>query len=775
MPPPRTADRTRSRPAPRLEALEAREVPAEVGALDPSFGAGGLASLNVGGGDGAYAAVALGDGRVVVAGFTPGVGGVDFLVERVNPDGSLDPTFGTGGRATIDFGGGSDAARAVALDPAGNILVGGKSTPGLGNDRVAVARLTPNGMIDATFGLAGRVILPAPVIGQDIEARSLLPEANGGVVVAGTLTAGGVGRFTIGRLTSTGAIDPTFGTAGNTTFSFGFLGDRLYEATRDAAGNIVLVGETQVGAVYRFAVARLTPGGVLDGTFGIGGKAWFNLAAGTSDSASAVAVDAAGRLVIAGTSSGPGGLLMGVARLNGNGAPDGTFGTGGVVRTGAGGGFNQASSVVIQPGGRIVLGGITGGPAIDFAAVGLTPTGALDPAFNPAGPTPGATVIDFGGTDIGHALVQSADGRLVVAGTREAAPGGVELARLIGDVEKGTAVAAGGVADGTAALLDPTPAGALPGTPTATLTAFGGPAVNVRTAVADVNGDEIDDVILITGPGTPLRVAVVSGADNVTLLVAPFDPFGGDFAGGGFVSAGDFDHDGRAEFVVSPDVSGGPRVTVFSRRPDGSTPVRANFFGIDDPDFRGGARTAVGDVDGDGTPDLLVAAGFGGGPRVAVFRGASVLSSPTRLVGDFFAFPGTDAVNLRNGAFVAAGDVTGDGFADLAFGGGPGGAPRVFLLSGALVAAGDVDGAQAAPVSNFFVGGNAADRGGVRVAVADLDGDTRAEVVAGSGEGVAAGLRAYLGKNLSGTGEPATFQDLTLFGGTTLPGGVFVG
>ncbi|MFO0798492.1 MAG: delta-60 repeat domain-containing protein [Gemmataceae bacterium] len=750
-------------------------MPAAVGALDPSFGTGGLATLNVGGTDGALAAVALADGRVVVAGYTPGAGGLDFLVERVNPDGTLDPTFGTGGRTTIDFGGGADAARAVAIGPAGNILVGGKSTPGGGDDRVAVARLTPNGLIDGTFGLAGRVVLP--VAGMDIEARSLLPDATGRVVVAGTITAGGVGKFTVGRLTNTGAIDGTFGTAGNTTFTFGFAGDTLSAAGRDAAGNIVLAGSTLVGAVHRFAVARLTPGGLLDGTFGIGGKAWFNLAAGTDDSASAVAVDAAGRLVIAGTSGSPGGVLMGVARLNGTGAPDGTFGTGGVVRTSAGGVFTQASSVVIQRGGRIVLGGISATPGTaDFALVGLTPAGALDPAFNPAGPTPGATVIDFGGVDIGYALVQSAGGRLVAVGGREGAPGGVELARLIGDVEKGTAVAAGGVADGTAALLDPTPAGALPGTPTATLAAFGGAAVNVRTAVADVDGDGIDDVVLVTGPGTPLRLAVVSGVDNATLLVAPFDPFGGDFAGGGFVSAGDLDHDGRAEFVVSPDVSGGPRVTAFSRRPDGSTAVRANFFGIDDPDFRGGARTALGDVDGDGTPDLLVAAGFGGGPRVAVFTGRSVPGgSPTRLVGDFFAFPGTDAVNLRNGAFVAAGDVTGDGFADLAFGGGPGGAPRVFLLSGALVAAGDVDGAQAAPVSNFFVGGNAADRGGVRVAVADLDGDTRADVLAGSGEGAAAGLRAYLGKNVSGTGEPATFQDLALFGGTTLPGGVFVG
>src|SRR5581483_12029210 len=134
------------------------------------------------------------------------------------------------------------------------------------------------------------------------------------------------------------------------------------------------------------------------------------------------------------------------------------------------------------------------------------------------------------------------------------------------------------------------------------------------------------------------------------ILVAPFDPFGGDFTGGGFAAAADLDGDGRAEFVVSPDRGGGPRVTAFSLVGGDAVATRANFFGIDDPDFRGGCRTALGDVNGDGTPDVAVAAGFLGGPRVALFDGTTVFGgSPQRLLGDFFAFPGDDAVNLRNG------------------------------------------------------------------------------------------------------------------------------
>jgi hypothetical protein len=180
-------------------------------------------------------------------------------------------------------------------------------------------------------------------------------------------------------------------------------------------------------------------------------------------------------------------------------------------------------------------------------------------------------------------------------------------------------------------------------------------------------------------------------------------------------------------------------------------------------------------VNKDGTPDLAVSAGFLGGPRTALFDGTTLLGTPTRLIGDFFAFPGPDATTLRNGVFVAAGDVNGDGNADLIFGGGPGGAPRVFVLSGALIAANKVGDAQAAPVANFFVAGNSDDRGGVRLAVKDADGDNKADVIAGSGAGSPAKARVYLGKNFAGAGEPATFQDITLFGGGTLPGGVFVG
>ncbi|HXD87404.1 MAG TPA: putative Ig domain-containing protein, partial [Urbifossiella sp.] len=301
---------------------------------------------------------------------------------------------------------------------------------------------------------------------------------------------------------------------------------------------------------------------------------------------------------------------------------------------------------------------------------------------------------------------------------------------------------------------------------------FANTGTSSRTAVADVNGDGVPDTIFVTGPGTPIRVAVENGASG-SLLVLPFDPFGGNFLGGGFVAAGDFDGDGRAEFVITPDQGGGPRVSIFSL--SGFDPkLRANYFTVD-PNFRGGARAAVGDINGDHIPDLAVAAGFGGGPRVAVINGIDALTTDgfsfsDRLVGDFFAF-GDD---LRNGVYLAIGDVDGDGFGDLIFGAGPGGGPEVLTISGqTLVTRGSLV-AVNNPISNFFVGGSDSDRSGVRVTTTDADRDNLADVVVATGADVPSGVRVYLGKNFGG-GEPSHFQDLDPFQSAVLADGVFVG
>jgi hypothetical protein len=285
-------------------------------------------------------------------------------------------------------------------------------------------------------------------------------------------------------------------------------------------------------------------------------------------------------------------------------------------------------------------------------------------------------------------------------------------------------------------------------------------AGGVRTAAADFNADGVADLVVGTGPGVPTRVQVLDGRTRAVIFdTAPFEP---TFLGGVYVAAGDLTGDGRADLVITPDEGGGPRVEVVR---GGDFHLVANFFGIDDPNFRGGARAAVADLSGDGHPDLVVAAGFGGGPRVAAFDGTSLSITPRHLFGDLFVFEQT----LRNGVFVTAGDLDGDGRAELIVGGGPGGGPRVLALSGADLMAGLSD--RSRPVANFFAG-NTENRGGVRVAVKDLDGDSRADLVVGDGAKAGSHVTAYLGKDFAGGLAP---PDLSFDAFPGFTGGVFVG
>jgi hypothetical protein len=296
-----------------------------------------------------------------------------------------------------------------------------------------------------------------------------------------------------------------------------------------------------------------------------------------------------------------------------------------------------------------------------------------------------------------------------------------------------------------------------------TLTPFGSFFGGVRTVTADFNGDGVDDLAVGTGPGVAAQVTVLSGTNGAPLFTTfPFDTF----QGGVFLAAGDITGDGKAELVVTPDQGGGPRVNIYS---GGSFAQMVSYFGINAPDFRGGARAAVGDMNDDGFADVAVSAGFAGGPRVSLWDGKALANLQFHnLVSDFFVF---DPV-LRNGSYVAIGDVNGDGFGDLIAGAGPGGGPQVKIFSGKDLLNPAIGPASTVPFVNFFAG-DPNNRGGVRVAAKTFDQDQFADLLTGVGDGGGDTATAYLGVNLkNGNFDPFLAED-------PFPGintnGVFVG
>lgn len=187
----------------------------------------------------------------------------------------------------------------------------------------------------------------------------------------------------------------------------------------------------------------------------------------------------------------------------------------------------------------------------------------------------------------------------------------------------------------------------------------------VRVTAGDVNDDGYPDLIAAPGPGGGPRVHVLDGktGDQIPGPLGSFWAFEASFTGGVEVAAADVDGDGVQDVIAAAGAGGGPRVRVFS----GATGAALYDFYAFEPDFTGGATVAAADFDGDGMAELVIGAGPGGGPRVRVFD--PLTGDPgSGPLANFFAFdtPFTGGVSVGTDAL--AGDVTGDGVADLVVG-----------------------------------------------------------------------------------------------------------
>jgi len=250
------------------------------GSLDTSFGDGGIVTTIFPAGSYASDVALQSDGNIIAAGtvFVDFIIGessdTDFALARYNPDGTPDATFGSNGQVTTDFLGFEDDAFSILIQPDGKIVaVGSANDPATFYD-FAAARYLSNGAIDTTFGVAGKVRTDFGDQNFD-RARSAALQPDGRIVAAGFAIShgGGVQNFAVARYTSNGVLDTTFSRDGRTQIDFGTCCQSATKVLLQSDGKIIAVGGASgESSDDDFLLARLSPRGTLDNTFGIGGE-----------------------------------------------------------------------------------------------------------------------------------------------------------------------------------------------------------------------------------------------------------------------------------------------------------------------------------------------------------------------------------------------------------------------------------------------------------------------------------------------------------------------
>ena len=406
---------------------------AQAGQLDSTFGTGGIFTTNYTSPDVTMdTAVAIqSDGKIIVGGSNPG----GAVLMRLNTNGTLDSSFGTGGivNNTAVLG----PVMALAIQPDGKILAFAAGFTG-----ASLGRFNTDGSVDTTFGSDGFAVSKSLNSGPSILSVMAL-QADGKILVTG---AGLVGRYT-----STGQLDTSFGNGGsgiaalNATIATGIAvqPDGKILVTTGTAAPSELLASPGFPSPQAGAIARYNTNGSLDTTFGISGQA------SCVASAAGIAIQSNGKIVVAGTIPSVLSTLLesdgitvannqtgfGLVRYNANGSVDTSFnpgggqGTGGGVITGFGNSFPQASgfALAIQSNGEIVAAGQAGNgndgySSSSFVLARYTTSGHLDTNFGANGIV--MTPIGQGHISFVSALALQSDGKIVAAGNYAPPAGG---------------------------------------------------------------------------------------------------------------------------------------------------------------------------------------------------------------------------------------------------------------------------------------------------------------------------------------------------------------
>jgi uncharacterized delta-60 repeat protein len=352
------------------------------------------------------------NGKIVTLGWHESPGGDQkFGLHRWNANGALDTSFEGDGAAYIDFGA-DDRGHSIVIQADGRILAAG--TTESNGFRTALARLWPDGQLDAG-GMQAAALdnLAFPAASHEY-TYGLVAQTDGRLLVAATVmnSAETSGDFALTRLLPNGGLDTAYGVAGQATLDLQSI-DVARAIALQPDGKSVVGGYTGT-TNPQFLVARFGTDGVLDASFGSGGSSTVDFAGG-ADFGHAIAVAPDGKIVLAGTVSNGSTYVFGVARFNTDGTMDTSFDADGKLLYNLGLPNQWASAVVVQPDGKIVVGGQANG---DFALVRFLTTGAIDTSFGVTGA--GIVITDMGGQDAIRALALDESGRIFAAGNGRA-------------------------------------------------------------------------------------------------------------------------------------------------------------------------------------------------------------------------------------------------------------------------------------------------------------------------------------------------------------------
>ena len=376
------------------------------GNLDLSFGGSGTGYIKTdfGGDDFANSMVIQSSGKIVVVGYSEVLGDASFALARYNSNGTLDNTFGTGGKTTTTIGT-DNLAYDVALASGDKLVIAGTVYNGF-NYLATLAQYTVDGALDAAGFNPGNgyVFLSPP--GAVAVFRSVAVKADGSIIAGGGNSDAVDYDFLLAKYSSTGVLDAGFaGGAGYVLTDFG-LGrdDQAYDLALDATGNIYLGGYTDKGVATTpnndFALAKYSAAGVLDGAFGSGGLVTSDF--GANEISYALAVQSDGKVVLSGTrysGSYPGSDNdFAIERFTTSGTPDLLFGGNNTGKNTIDFGGNDPGLSMAIGTGYIMLGGVNG------AGAGALNNLALARLINTSTPLP-ITLLSFTGSRQNNAIV----------------------------------------------------------------------------------------------------------------------------------------------------------------------------------------------------------------------------------------------------------------------------------------------------------------------------------------------------------------------------------